>query len=310
MCLLLHETGSQIDYNRDVVSIEEACNSSSETLFFGPFGAFSLNAPPGIGGASNEDGLGIQVPDISHAHEAPEGRGLDFFLRETSTPTQTNHATGPVNLLDHELPDLMDDQPYTMSFNFMSAPDPDAVWTNLDWRHSPMTLHDEPVPTVVEEIQATLESSVSDEIGLQDETASLEPMCPTLSRFRTLNDPLPHIDTLTDLFKKSYARPASTWQVLQMPEIQKTLGQIALKLTPSHASYAVLHAVLAVMSFHMDRLNTTEPRSGYWWSLGEDYMSQAVAQVKLLLADIPISLDNTVYKSTVMALLTMVAVCV
>lgn len=173
-----------------------------------------------------------------------------------------------------------------------------------------MTLHDEPVPTVVEEIQATLESSVSDEIGLQDETASLEPMCPTLSRFRTLNDPLPHIDTLTDLFKKSYARPASTWQVLQMPEIQKTLGQIALKLTPSHASYAVLHAVLAVMSFHMDRLNTTEPRSGYWWSLGEDYMSQAVAQVKLLLADIPISLDNTVYKSTVMALLTMVAVCV
>ncbi|KAH0364814.1 FMN-dependent dehydrogenase, partial [Aureobasidium melanogenum] len=74
-----------------------------------------------------------------------------------------------------------------------------------------------------------------------------------------------------------------------------------------HASYAVLRAVLAAMSFHMDRLNTTEPRSGYWWTLGEDYMSQAVAQVKLLLAEIPIAVDNTRYKSTVMALLTMVA---
>ncbi|KAG9665027.1 FMN-dependent dehydrogenase, partial [Aureobasidium melanogenum] len=74
-----------------------------------------------------------------------------------------------------------------------------------------------------------------------------------------------------------------------------------------HASYAVLHAVLAVMSFHMDRLNTTEPRVGYWWALGEDYMSQAVTQVKLLLADIPIAVDITCYKSTVMALLTMVA---
>lgn len=306
MCLLLHDTGSKIDYNRDIVSIEEACNSSSETLTFGPFGVFSLNVRPGSGAASDEVGREMQIPEISHANGTPEGHDLDFFLHETST--QMDDAAGPNNLLNHELPDLMDDQSCALSFDFISAPDPNTVWTNLDWRHSPMTLHEGSVPTIPEEIQATLISSESDAEDLQCDSAAM--MCPTLSHFRTRNDPLPHIEALTDLFKNSYARPGSTWQVLQMPEIQKTLGQIALRLTPSHASYAVLYAVLAVMSFHMDRLNTTEPRSGYWWTLGGDYMSQAVAQVKLLLANTPFSLDNTGYKSTVMALLTMVAVCV
>lgn len=305
MCLLLYDTGSKIDYNRDIVSIEERCNSSSETLTFGPFGAFSLDVRPGSRAAGNEVGRGIQVPEIMPALEVSGAHDLDFFLHETLT--QMDHTAGPDTLLSHDLPDLVNDQSCTLPFNLMSTPNPDPAWTNLDWQQSPITLYDEPV---LEEIQATFESSVSDAADIQDDSAPMNPMCPTSSMFRTRNDPLPHIDILTDLFRHSYARPGSTWQVLQMPEVQKTLGKIALKMTPSHASYAVLRAVLAVMSFHMDRLNTTEPRSGYWWTLGEDYMSQAVAQVKLLLAEIPIAVDNTRYKSTVMALLTMVAVCV
>ncbi|KAH0042784.1 FMN-dependent dehydrogenase, partial [Aureobasidium melanogenum] len=303
--ILMQELAITMRLAGDIVNIEERCNSSSETLTLGPFGAFSLDVRLGSRAASNEAGRGIQGPEVMHALEAPEAHDLDFFLHKTST--QMEHAAGPDTLLSHDLPDLMNDQSCTLPFTLMSTPNPDPAWTNLDWRQSPMTLYDEPVPMIVEEIQATLESSVSDATDIQDNSAPMESMCPTSFMFRTLNDPLPHIDILTDLFRNSYARPGSTWQVLQMPEIQKTLGKIALKMTPSHASYAVLRAVLAAMSFHMDRLNTTEPRSGYWWTLGEDYMSQAVAQVKLLLAKIPIAVDNTRYKSTVMALLTMVA---
>lgn len=318
MCLSLYRSGSAIDYNKDVYRLEDDCSGSRETFTLGPFGAFSLDIRPSqiatvseSGDTSREVNPGPSPLDGPFA--IPEIRESELVLpHEDLPPGQPQTYEGQSHASGIAVPDLIEGNTYGLSLESFegSGFDVDLVWQDLGWQQSPANLFDGLDQSTIEAPQNAFAITASDTAHIQNELMTIESTCLRDSLSRLGNDPLPHLDTLLELFKDCYARPGSSWQILQMPAIQRTVGQIALKVQPSTASSAVLLAVLAVMSFHMDRLNTTETRTGYWWHVGEDYMTQALTRINPLLEDDPPLMDNARYKMSLMALLTVVAVCV
>lgn len=318
MCISLHRMGSTIDYNKDIYILEENCASSSETFTLGPFGAFSLDNQPSRIATVSESGDTLRemvfIPSPLDAVFANPGvrEPASVLPHEDLLPAQPQEYQAQNRVLDTAVPDLPDGNAYNLPPEGLEGSDLDAdvVWQNLGWQQSSADLFDGLDQSIIEGTQNAFVTDSCNEAHIQNQLMTMESTYLHESLSQLSSHPLPHTDTLLDLFRTCYSRPGSTWQKLQMPEVQKTLGQIALKVKPSAASSAVLLAVLAVMSFHMDRLNTTEARTGYWWHLGEDYMTQAVALINSLFDDDPPSVDKVRYKTSLMALLTVVAVCV
>lgn len=318
MCLSLHRSGSTIDYNKDIHRLEENCSGSSETFNLGPFGAFSLDIQPSQIATTSESGETSREVNIVPSHldalfAIPEVRESELILpHEDLLPGRPREYEGQSHASDPAVPDLTEANSYGLPLEGLEGSDldVDVLWQSLDWQNCSENLFDGLDQGIVAETRSAFATGACNEEHIQNEVANMESTSLPESLSQLGDHPLPHTDTLLELFKSCYSRPGSTWQKLQMPEIQKTLGQIALKVKPSAASSAVLLAVLAVTSFHMDGLNTTEAHTGYWWHLGEDYMTQAVTRINSLFDDDPPSLDRVRYKTSLMALLTVVAVCV
>lgn len=320
MCMTIYHTGSAIDYPKDVSRLEEDCSGSSGTFTLGPFGAFSLNIQPSLGAAIGESNdtprdLDCARSSLDTIFTILEGQASGSISQEDLHSAQAHEyeAVGQLHSLDSAIPDLTDDRSFELSLECLEGSDVDVavVWRDLDLQQSSTNLFSGLHQNTLEETQDTfVAASASSAERIHNGLITIDSTYLGAPLSCICSETLPHIDNLLDLFKSCYCRSGSTWQILQMPEIQKTLGQIALKVTPSIASSAVLHAVLAVMSFHMDRLNTTEPRTGYWWQLGETYMAQAVTGVRSPFDDSLLFMDKARYKTSLMALLTVVSVCV
>ncbi|KAF2717026.1 hypothetical protein K431DRAFT_256312 [Polychaeton citri CBS 116435] len=99
------------------------------------------------------------------------------------------------------------------------------------------------------------------------------------------------------------------WRILQLPIVHTTLGQIALGDQPGDVSLSILSSVMAISALHLDRHGASCGKSGVWWHIGEKYKNEAIFRLQKSLSVMSDIIRPNEYKSLLMALLTMVSVC-
>ncbi|KIW45638.1 uncharacterized protein PV06_04011 [Exophiala oligosperma] len=102
----------------------------------------------------------------------------------------------------------------------------------------------------------------------------------------------------------------SPWRILHLPSVLKTFGELVIWKCPNHFQIALFYAVLALSSFHLDRTTAKAKEKGYWWTVGNSHYSQAASELRKGLDGGHDRATKVKYKDVLMAILTMVTVCI
>ncbi|KFZ11167.1 hypothetical protein V502_07701 [Pseudogymnoascus sp. VKM F-4520 (FW-2644)] len=100
------------------------------------------------------------------------------------------------------------------------------------------------------------------------------------------------------------------WSVLHLPSALSAFSELTLFKETSNAKAALLYAVLAVSAFHLDKVVASAGSSNYWWTVGEELRDRAKAQLQSCSYNELVGPGRSKYKEILMAILTMVTICV
>ncbi|KAF9893671.1 hypothetical protein FE257_009839 [Aspergillus nanangensis] len=103
------------------------------------------------------------------------------------------------------------------------------------------------------------------------------------------------------------------WEILYIPNVLSTIGEIMLTGNSGNAKVALLFALFAVSAFSLDSLRThgQHLEAKDWRCLGEIYREKATVRLKLSLRNLSIARSKKEkYKEILMPLLSMVTICV
>lgn len=301
MCTLLSNSTRDLDYNKATLRFEEDCQADGETLTLGPFGAFSLNW--------SLQGEADSVEDLDQTLATLSGSGLTTSLDAGDNAQSVNIDQEVLALLEAHGDDSIHALGLTDGLHSNFTPNHEANnplstldnWlpnSTLGMENMTYLTHNEPQYL---SFDATLEDTNPTDMHI--------PFSSSLIESRPASGITHDMEVLLNHFVAKYVRPGSIWQ-LQSTEIQKALGQIAMHMTPNAESLAILNATMAVSAYNLDRLNTLDEGSGYWWTIGSEYKVKAIDHLQAVLGNRTACLDKTRYKTILMALLTMVNVCV
>ncbi|KAJ5301784.1 hypothetical protein N7508_006647 [Penicillium antarcticum] len=121
-------------------------------------------------------------------------------------------------------------------------------------------------------------------------------------------------ETLVAFFTPARVESQSPWETMYIPSVFSTVGEIGLSGNSSNAKVSLLFAIFAISAFSLDGLNRVTDASGSqdWRALGEMYRERAKRRLKRSLKDLSyvIGRKKEKYKDILMALLSMVTICV
>ncbi|KAL3477796.1 fungal-specific transcription factor domain-containing protein [Aspergillus californicus] len=120
-------------------------------------------------------------------------------------------------------------------------------------------------------------------------------------------------DMMGTLYTPAPVETKSPWEILYVPSVLCTLGEIALTGNSSDAKVSLLFAVLAISAFRMDNLQSHFQRSSTqdWYALGKTYRERATKRLQKTLCHLSAGFaKKEKYKNILMPLLSMVTICV
>lgn len=117
---------------------------------------------------------------------------------------------------------------------------------------------------------------------------------------------------MVTFFTPARVEAKSPWEAIYIPSLLSTVGEIGLTGDSSNAKVSLLFAVFAISAFSLDGRSPAEGNEGQDWSaLGELYRDRATRRLKRSLSDLSLSQGKKEkYKDILMALLSMVTICV
>ncbi|KAL2816814.1 fungal-specific transcription factor domain-containing protein [Aspergillus cavernicola] len=133
----------------------------------------------------------------------------------------------------------------------------------------------------------------------------------TMSTARLLLD---HYQSMTGTFYTPAPVESKTpWEILYIPNVLSTLGEVALTGNSSDAKVSLLFAVLAISAFSMNILHSRHqgPTAQDWYALGKTYRERATRRLQRTLRDLSGGHPKKEkYKNILMPLLSMVTISV
>lgn len=131
----------------------------------------------------------------------------------------------------------------------------------------------------------------------------------TMSTAKLLLDHYQNITTT--IYTPASADVKTPWEILYIPNVLSTLGEVALTGNSSDAKVSLLFAVLAISAFSLDILSSPEALSENWRALGDMYRQKATRRLQMTLRNLSKGLPKKEkYKNILMPLLSMVTICV
>lgn len=100
------------------------------------------------------------------------------------------------------------------------------------------------------------------------------------------------------------------WKILHLPCAISAYGELTLLGHSNNAKTTLLFAILAMSAFNLKHLQTVSGEADHWQSIAEVYREKAKSRLKLCLLDEDGKQKKAKYKEVLMALLSMVTVCV
>lgn len=250
----------------------------------------------------------IDIDGLVTSMEAPAP------LDQIATMAMESQSLPPAeSQLDHEISNLMLAPSHTVFGPDVSQYTIDASWLNTSPWFGSVTDDVSTNPTSWLFPQHLPVQEIEQEHDTEDPPNLVPKFYRSLCK---IDDSSPETSFLMNHFINTFVRVGplclggnSPWHRLQLPEVQKTLGKIALRTKPSNASLSVLSALLAASAFHLDRMATSESDMGFYQGIGEKYQCEAISRLQLSLKH-ENSGSKAKHKTILMALLTLVTVCV
>lgn len=258
-------------------------------LNHGPFGVFSLHRPksPSLTPSSPAVPEPEALPIINSLPE-DDWYGIDFMNMEqpshdfqpvmTKSPLPLSWATSSPML---NFGDGMDE---AFNMNFSGAEDPSSI-TDLT-RFFPLSPR---LPTPVT-------------LTFSQDVAGMAP-----GVMRTLLD---HYQTSMMGCFTPLHHEKPPWKILHLPCAISAYGELSLLGDSNNAKMTLLFAVLAMSAFNLKHLQTDPSEADNWQSIAESYREKAKARLKLCLREQSEEQKKSKYKEVLMALTSMVTVCV
>lgn len=270
-------------------------DTQAETLDYnapinhGPFGVFSLHRPksPSLTPSSPPVPEPEALPIINSLPE-DDWYGIDFMNIEqpshdfqpvmTKSPLPLSWATSSPML---NFGDGMDE---AFNMNFSGVEDPSGI-TDLT-RFFPLSPR---LPTPVT-------------LTFSQDVAGMAP-----GVMRTLLD---HYQTSMMGCFTPLHHEKPPWKILHLPCAISAYGELSLLGDSNNAKMTLLFAVLAMSAFNLKHLQTDPSEADSWQSIAESYREKAKARLKLCLREQSEEKKKSKYKEVLMALTSMVTVCV
>ena len=270
-------------------------DTEAETLDYdapinhGPFGVFSLHKPksPSLTPSSSPVPEPEALPIINSLPE-DDWYGIDFMNIEqpshdfqpvmTKSPLPLSWATSSPML---NFGDGIDE---AFNMNFTGIEDPSGI-TDLT-RFFPLSPR---LPTPVT-------------LTFSQDVAGMAP-----GVMRTLLD---HYQTSMMGCFTPLHHEKPPWKILHLPCAISAYGELSLLGDSNNAKMTLLFAVLAMSAFNLKHLQTDPSEADNWQSIAESYREKAKARLKLCLREQSEEKKKSKYKEVLMALTSMVTVCV
>ncbi|KAL4920958.1 fungal-specific transcription factor domain-containing protein [Aspergillus aurantiobrunneus] len=132
----------------------------------------------------------------------------------------------------------------------------------------------------------------------------------TMSTAKLLLDHYRNI--ITTLYTPAPTESKTPWEILYVPNVLNTLGEIALTGNSSDAKVSLLFAVFAISAFRLDTFCSPcyQPGVQDWNTLGNMYRQRATKRLQMALRHLSTGLPKKEkYKNILMPLLSMVTIC-
>ncbi|RDW72862.1 hypothetical protein BP6252_06769 [Coleophoma cylindrospora] len=113
------------------------------------------------------------------------------------------------------------------------------------------------------------------------------------------------------------------WKIMHHPSVLEITTALLVDAPVQHTQLALLYAILAISSFHMDWYESSDkqPKSGnsldhinntesYWWNIGKQFEQKAKVHLQLALRNEFAGSRKAKYKHILMVLCCMVTICV
>ncbi|KAJ0416827.1 fungal-specific transcription factor domain-containing protein [Aspergillus carlsbadensis] len=255
--------------------------------------------------------LDLQGNELQEGTSASHGPFHVFCTEEATLPSTPLPV--PADVLDFELWRLLSDC-------HAGTLDEEELIT-ISWPASTCIADDSALP---EEVECQTSSpppqnqQASPEPAVYESPLALGPLISTPSDLQDFSMPtakllLDHYQTIsTTLYTPASVESKTPWEILYVPNLLSTLGEIALTGNSSDARVSLLFAVLAISAF---RLDIIEPRPNVsetpnWHSLGEVYRERATRRLQMTLRGLSgTAPKREKYKNILMPLLSMVTIC-
>jgi hypothetical protein len=121
-----------------------------------------------------------------------------------------------------------------------------------------------------------------------------------------------YAERLVPALAPAQAQPRSLWELVHIPKVHETLGEIMIKGDASDSRVALFFAILSAASFHLDNTGLTSYQHNRmpWRKMGEIYRQRAKVRLVSSLKTISTRRGRENYKDMLLALLSMVTICV
>ncbi|KAL2849453.1 fungal-specific transcription factor domain-containing protein [Aspergillus pseudoustus] len=239
--------------------------------------------------------------------------GPFHVFRPDNTIAPSTPSPAPADVLDRELLRFLSDP----NAHILNEEEP----LTLPWPENTFAF-DEPTVLFDGENQATSpipqNQLPSSESSVNEPVLTLAPSILPPSDIQDFSMPtakllLDHYQSISNtLYTPAPVESKSPWQILYVPNLLSTLGEIALTGNSSDARVSLLFAVLAISAFRLDILqpHTNELVTSNWHSLGELYRERATRRLQMTLRGLSrTSPKKEKYKNILMPLLSMVTIC-
>lgn len=107
--------------------------------------------------------------------------------------------------------------------------------------------------------------------------------------------------------------PKSPWQILHIPKVHETLGEVLVRGDAGNPRVALFFAVLSAAAYHVDALGPEESKEDStipWKVLGQRFRCRAKERLKSSFRSLSSKGQMEDYTDMLLALLSMVTVCV
>lgn len=117
--------------------------------------------------------------------------------------------------------------------------------------------------------------------------------------------------TLVPVFAPARIHAKSPWEALHIPKVHETLGEVILRGDAGNSKVCLLFAVLGASAYHIDIMRTSSAEvTPPWRVIADSYRARAKARLKTSLQSLSPDKKEEDYKDVLLALLSMVTVCV